>query len=586
MFRERHFMRGCLWACLMAGLSACIDERYDLDKDIDYTISVGGDLSVPASSTEDVTLKNLLDMEENSMVQADEDGFYSMVKTNAVQQTDVKIDSILFNDEMFDSQAEVSFLEFPEAMIQMLPDDEPVEAPIRNISTSASLEKTDITEELLAIDNAVTELPMDLEYRFLENNDIQRLILKEGYEIRFPEYITISASEETDAALFEVDSRSVRIKQDLEIGTDGLTIPIMIRMLDFTKMPEGSGFRYPSYMKIDFDIVSTGQVYFYKKDFPADRNRWNIHFARIPRLKTGKILNCKVKVAPDIDMEVEPIWFDNVPDFLSDEEVVVDLYDPKMYMTVTNTAPVDVNVNAEIFSHRKDGSVTSIEVGDRHGTPILIPKSVENYIICFHKQDSEITDADQSIQLPNIDILMGKMPEYISVENIESEVPDEYYYVRPGRTYSVTTEGRIEAPLAFCEETNLVYEKTMDGWHEDLDKYEIRAATVTMEAENRIPLDMELEAEPVDVDGNRIEGIAVAVDKDIKAGNQEQSTVMSLNIDLTSQEGAMRNLDGLVLRANATVPSDYRAQQLNENQTLALRDIRIKIKGGIKIDLN
>lgn len=586
MFGERNLMRGCLWIWLVAGLSACIDERYDLDKDIDYTISVGGDLSVPASSTEDVTLKNLLDMEENSMVQADEDGFYSMVKTNAVQQTDVKIDSILFNDEMFDSQAEVSFLEFPEAMIQMLPDDEPVEAPIRNISTSASLEKTDITEELLAIDNAVTELPMDLEYRFLENNDIQRLILKEGYEIRFPEYITISASEETDAALFEVDSRSVRIKQDLEIGTGGLTIPVMIRMLDFTKMPEGSGFRYPSYMKIDFDIVSTGQVYFYKKDFPADRNRWNIHFARIPRLKTGKILNCKVKVAPDIDMEVEPIWFDNVPDFLSDEEVVVDLYDPKMYMTVTNTAPVDVNVNAEIFSHRKDGSVTSIEVGDRHGTPILIPKSVENYIICFHKQDSEITDADQSIQLPNIDILMGKMPEYISVENIESEVPDEYYYVRPGRTYSVTTEGRIEAPLAFCEETNLVYEKTMDGWHEDLDKYEIRAATVTMEAENRIPLDMELEAEPVDVDGNRIEGIAVAVDKDIKAGNQEQSTVTSLNIDLTSQEGAMRNLDGLVLRANATVPSDYRAQQLNENQTLALRDIRIKIKGGIKIDLN
>lgn len=586
MFGERNLMRGCLWIWLVAGLSACIDERYDLDKDIDYTISVGGDLSVPASSTEDVTLKNLLDMEENSMVQADEDGFYSMVKTNAVQQTDVKIDSILFNDEMFDSQAEVSFLEFPEAMIQMLPDDEPVEAPIRNISTSASLEKTDITEELLAIDNAVTELPMDLEYRFLENNDIQRLILKEGYEIRFPEYITISASEETDAALFEVDSRSVRIKQDLEIGTDGLTIPVMIRMLDFTKMPEGSGFRYPSYMKIDFDIVSTGQVYFYKKDFPADRNRWNIHFARIPRLKTGKILNCKVKVAPDIDMEVEPIWFDNVPDFLSDEEVVVDLYDPKMYMTVTNTAPVDVNVNAEFFSHRKDGSVTSIEVGDRHGTPILIPKSVENYIICFHKQDSEITDADQSIQLPNIDILMGKMPEYISVENIESEVPDEYYYVRPGRTYSVTTEGRIEAPLAFCEETNLVYEKTMDGWHEDLDKYEIRAATVTMEAENRIPLDMELEAEPVDVDGNRIEGIAVAVDKDIKAGNQEQSTVTSLNIDLTSQEGAMRNLDGLVLRANATVPSDYRAQQLNENQTLALRDIRIKIKGGIKIDLN
>ena len=73
-------MRGCLWTCLMAGLSACIDERYDLDKDIDYTISVGGDLSVPASSTEDFTLKNLLELEVRSMVQADGVGFYSMLK--------------------------------------------------------------------------------------------------------------------------------------------------------------------------------------------------------------------------------------------------------------------------------------------------------------------------------------------------------------------------------------------------------------------------------------------------------------------------------------------------------------------------
>ena len=188
--------------------------------------------------------------------------------------------------------------------------------------------------------------------------------------------------------------------------------------------------------------------------------------------------------------------------------------------------------------------------------------------------------------LTDIDILMGKMPEYISVGNIESEVPDQYYYVRPGRTYSVTTESRIEAPLAFCENTNIVYKETLDGWHEDLDKYEIQAATVTMEAENRIPLDIELEVEPIDVDGNRIEGIAVAVDKSIQAGSQEQSAVTSIKIDLTSQEGLMRNLDGLVLRANATVPADSQAQQLNENQTLTLSDIRIMIKGGIKIDLN
>ena len=64
------------------------------------------------------------------------------------------------------------------------------------------------------------------------------------------------------------------------VNENGLNIPVMIRVLDFTNMPEGSGFTYPSKMKIDMELVSEGQIYFYKKDFVQNTNRHNIHFMR------------------------------------------------------------------------------------------------------------------------------------------------------------------------------------------------------------------------------------------------------------------------------------------------------------------
>lgn len=574
------------WAFLIIGVTACVDNDYDLTKDIDYTITVGGDLSIPGSNTEAITLKKILDMDENSIVKADENGFYSLVKSTAPQQTDVKVDSILFNDEMFDSEGARTFLEMPQAMFDKLPENEAIAYPVRQDITSVTAEKTDVTDELLAIDSALTELPMDLEYRFLPDNDLQKIYLKAGYKIDFPDYVVISEAEKTDKSLVEIQNgKSILFKKDLMIDAKGLDIPIMIRVLDFTNMPEGSGFTYPNKIKIDMELVSVGQIYFYKNDFTPNTNRHNIHFTRTPKLRKGKILNCKVKVQPEINIEMESIQIDNLPDFLSDEDVVVDLVDPKFYVTVTNSAPVDVNLNATITAHRKSGT-SSIQVGDKYGIPVVIPKNVEGYVICFHKQNSEVAGADQSIQLTDMDVLIEKIPQYISIDDIESNVPDRYYYVRPGRTYSVVTETRIDAPLAFGEKTNIVYRDTLDGWHEDLEKYDMKAATITMDAVNAIPLNMELDVQAIDVNGNEIPDIVATVDKSIAAGSMEQPATTTITIQLTSQNGSVPKLDGLLLIANATSPATDESRQLNENQTLTLTNIRVSVKGGVKIDLN
>lgn len=72
-----------------ATLYSCVDDAYDLNKDIDKTITVGGDLTIPSSSTEEMLLKDILDLEDNSTVVADKNGDYAIVKAGNPSFNDV-----------------------------------------------------------------------------------------------------------------------------------------------------------------------------------------------------------------------------------------------------------------------------------------------------------------------------------------------------------------------------------------------------------------------------------------------------------------------------------------------------------------
>ncbi len=61
-------------------LTSCIDENYDLTKDIDMTMSVGGDyIAVPVGSTEEITLSMLLDLSDNSSIREAQDSEFGLV---------------------------------------------------------------------------------------------------------------------------------------------------------------------------------------------------------------------------------------------------------------------------------------------------------------------------------------------------------------------------------------------------------------------------------------------------------------------------------------------------------------------------
>lgn len=64
-----------LWGFLLSfplWTVSCVDNKYDLDKDIDMTINVGGEyLTIPAGSTDTTFLSKIIEVEEGDMLQPD-----------------------------------------------------------------------------------------------------------------------------------------------------------------------------------------------------------------------------------------------------------------------------------------------------------------------------------------------------------------------------------------------------------------------------------------------------------------------------------------------------------------------------------
>ena len=55
------------------GIVSCVDSKYDLDKDIDMTVNVGGEyLTIPAGGTEQALLSTIIEVEKDDMLQPDE----------------------------------------------------------------------------------------------------------------------------------------------------------------------------------------------------------------------------------------------------------------------------------------------------------------------------------------------------------------------------------------------------------------------------------------------------------------------------------------------------------------------------------
>ena len=598
----------CLLLSALGLTTACVDNSYDLTKDIDLTITVGGDLTTPGNSSEEITLDDLFDVDyETSDLDTLDNGDFVLCVNGDPTSSSVKVNDVTVDrSEATKSSKMLTFTS------DMLVQGETSTMAIEDLNPEWQLKNNDIPEDVIDLEYADDIQHNDVVLRLETEGNTKGVILKKGLRFTFPSYLQVALTDAFTSqwfALSQVNGQTVMtLKNDYRLSSSGADWKVNINRIYFKStgnvtVPAGEGFlaataNTKAKVLFNVEIPVDGDVAVKAQDFPAGSSE--VNFRLVSHVVSNEMAMGRVraKVNPDIDFTVSEVTIEDLPDFLTDNDVNADLTNPQVLLRVNNQSEVDVNLQAELHSYKEGNKLQTVVLGTDINTvnskTIRLKASTEN-LLCISPLNENVPNGYTWVQVENLPDLIRTIPDLIKVENVEAKVLQQFYTVELGVNKEVHTDYDLNAPLEFGKEFSIVYKDTLDGWSENIEKYEMKELEVSLSAINRIPLNLDLSAMAIDAQGHVMDDVLVETDGFIAAGTKTEPNTKVLTFTLKKKDGTrIKNLDGLILRLDGKAfrgedqsQSDtWESQTLNASQTLKLDDLKLRIKGGVTMDLN
>ena len=81
-------------ALLCFAATSCVEDTLDLSKDIDATIAIGNNISIPLGGTEKIMLTEMIKTEDSDVLTTDDNGNYVITKGGDIDETSVNIEEV------------------------------------------------------------------------------------------------------------------------------------------------------------------------------------------------------------------------------------------------------------------------------------------------------------------------------------------------------------------------------------------------------------------------------------------------------------------------------------------------------------
>ena len=570
-------------------VTSCLNEDYDLTKDIDTNISIDGDISAPLGNSEFIRVDDFLNLGNNDkdVLKADASGNYYLSVTGRGTSSDVELPVFSFSDELVTDggyTATIQKSELPLPSSGTVPDT-PYTKHFNASSTPITINE-DVPHEIRAVKDAEVSGVVNVSLTLTAGKATLSDLV-----IDFPEYLEF-ADVKDDGLIFNPDGNLLTIKSP-QISTVAKNYYLNVVGIDFDKIPSGQGF-LPSQHK----IVLNDEIKLSAFDVNAVLSDFGTTVEVIPNeivadidlsISSLIVKTALVKVDPDIAIDPFISNVGELPDFLSGDEVVLDLYNPVLKLNIDNHTPLKLNLNADIMSY-KGADHRSAHVGNANGGEAisLTPSGMNRLYVS--RTGEGVPDGFASVVVPDFSSLFSIAPDRIGMENIDVEAADEFVTLTSGGRYNVVYDFELAAALAFGKDVKIVYSTDFTGWNETFNPHdesfalEIRDADVKFDFVNMIPMTISLDAAAIDVDGNVIPGIKVTLNGDIPAGSVEKPSTSALTLNLEGSAEQMRKLDGLRLNLTGSDPGTMSGVCLNKNQGVQFKNMKIRLQAKMDIE--
>ena len=578
--KKRPLMAAALLLTSLGITTSCIDSSYDLNKDIDMTISAGGEhLAIPVGYTEKITLDKIIELDEGDDLQI-VDGEYHLLKKDNIDETNTSVGTVTVAES--------------ENIIDAIPLTYSVSTPGATIVIPKEQSEGKINAEARGVDKAVIEIgslaadmptTLTLKFELGGGISIERVDIK-TMTITFPDFIQFENENGLNGQTLTMT--------DVQIKPSGFTKELKINKYAFGST-YGEGNRVEEENGDRILKIENQKITIEMQDIYVNNPQGSGSLSITPTVTLSEMAVSEVygTIQPDIDVKPTEVELNNLPDFLQDDEIRLDITNPVFSFNANNPLNTDVEMDGVLTGY-KDGKVTkTVKIGSGNGgaSITLKPSGDKQQTISIVRDEKTVVEANATkVVVPNLNDIIETIPDRINVELKPAVKTEQYYTVNLGQDYTLNSAYDIDIPLSFGSNLKIVYEETLDNFDLDLEDVDIEKAVLSINAVNTIPLAMEIKNDNVsalDANGNVIKDIDVTVEGTItesKDGKTEVSSTLNVNLNETA-EGAISKLDGLKLKITA-VPGQATDVQLLSTQWMQLKDMKLKIPNGIKVDLN
>ena len=535
---------------LFLTVTSCIDADYDLGKDIDMEVTIGGNLSLPIGKTDTIRLSRMI--EEGDVLHVI-DGKYVITKSDNISEDIDAIDEVVIDN--FSPHFEPYIRTFKASSIEELPQIPGLDMPDIEIAFDANINTTEHF-------NVNTELPTEVkEVKTVKITDnygktlqtelsieisgmprfLPRLYLA-GVELSLPDVIDFDIDESHGDLVRNGSSIFISKTIELNQGSGSVSIPVTIYGFSNPKIENGS-------LILTDEISLKGKVYADKQAIGSE-DLQNTTVTVQPRLDLAtpqiRITEVAGTIVPNVDINTS-VSLADLPDFLKEEGTSLEIKDLSLNLSVTNPIGAPISTRFQIAPLDENGNVINNNIVS------LALKIAGDETSTFH-----INRNSPVIESGSLTSLLSTIPDQIDIKvtevKIESETADQTIVLNK-RDYNLDVDYDINVPLEF-DNLSIFYNDTIEDIHSDLKDVtdKVKHIELNMQVDNAIPLALNLSVKPYDQNGDPITGLELPEHIEIQAaanseGNEQsvQSTQVKLVIK-EDRENALQELDKLAIQ--------------------------------------
>ena len=565
-------------------VTGCTNDDYDFDQ-IDATMGFGsGELEIPASSTMNIPLSDILELEEGGSVKIAANGDYLFQLTGSdASSASPMISPIVLRGSSYSNTltlsthsaakgtrtagTHLSFVSPKELMFEYNGTDAAVKS-LKSAEVDGEI-VLNVNLTLGGLSSAITKL--------------------DKVTLTLPGYLQISQVTRNGKP---IEHNGSKITVENVSTSSNLELTIKAKKLDFENQDaygkvvigNNGSIKMDGYFDLGIEADATGVP------TSALTIGANVNVNDITLKSATGIFDPEINISSLGDVTVT-----GVPDFLSEDGVRADLENPQIILSIKNDMDAAAKVSAKVISTKNGQNLATVQLPEMNISKTTVAP-VTKICICRNKTE-ELTrqyGAANVYEVSNLATLINQhIPDHVQITGVEAKADlSQEMTIEFGRSYHIEPSYEIYAPLAFAEDAVIEYADDFDGWNDDIDDLELAESTylrLTADAQNLVPATLIVEATPLGLDGTDISNL---IEVNVKKGTVKASidgvtaATSPLEIELREKvKGGLQKLDGLSYKVKGKASHDGTTVTgiiLNsEKHTLKLENIKVKLVGKV-----